>query len=211
MKPPPSPCAWPTARADRLVRDPGIKTTNIRRRRRGYDDTDPCAFWSPPAGCLSSRCPAWSGIPGGTLDKLESIPGFRIGLSVTRPCGSAGRRAPSSWDSPTACARRQEVVRVRDVTGTVNSIPLIAASFMSKKIAAGADAIVLTSNRQRSVHADTGRGAGLSRTMVRIDGQPAPVAAVITAWTSRWEPTSECARGDRSDRHPPGKAGGRPS
>lgn len=84
------------------------------------------------------------GHTGGTIDKLESIPGFRtalseaefkaqvnkIGLAVT---GQTGLLAPAD----------KKIYALRDVTATVNSIPLIASSIMSKKLAAGAQNIVL--------------------------------------------------------------------
>src|SRR5690606_30504757 len=86
----------------------------------------------------------WLGDTGGTLDKLESIPGWQASLStgemldVLRAAGAVVCAAGSGL----APADRK-LYALRDVTGTVESIPLIASSIMSKKIAEGTGSLVL--------------------------------------------------------------------
>jgi pyrimidine-nucleoside phosphorylase len=84
------------------------------------------------------------GITGGTLDKLESIPGFRVALSRAE----MERQLPAigcfmAGQTEDLCPADRKLYALRDVTGTVPSIPLITASIMSKKLAEGLDRLVL--------------------------------------------------------------------
>ena len=84
------------------------------------------------------------GHTGGTLDKLESIPGFSVHLSpraMTRQLGEIGMVMAGQSEDLVPLDRR--IYALRDVTATVEILPFIAASIMSKKIAGGADALVL--------------------------------------------------------------------
>ncbi|WP_224367053.1 thymidine phosphorylase [Hyalangium versicolor] len=123
------------------------------------------------------------GHTGGTLDKLESIPGFRVDLSVAdyrRLVRDVG--ACLIGQTATLAPADKKLYALRDVTATVDCLPLIASSIMSKKLAEGIDALVLD--------VKTGSGAfmkrledsrALARTMIGIGAaMKRKVTALIT-------------------------------
>jgi len=129
---------------------------------------------APLVACCEVAVPMISGrglgITGGTLDKLEAIPGYRTRLSRERfleilaDCGCSIMGATEDL----APADRK-LYALRDVTGTVPSIPLIAASILSKKLAEGASALVLDVKWGRGAFMKTvPQARELARTMVEI-------------------------------------------
>ncbi len=123
------------------------------------------------------------GHTGGTLDKLESIPGFDIALSLDQyrqtlksigvcMIGQTAEIAPAD----------KKTYALRDVTGTVESIPLISASIMSKKLAEGIDALVLDVKVGNGAFMkDIERARDLARHLIAIgEGAGKSVTAVLT-------------------------------
>ncbi len=131
-----------------LVDTSSIQIPKVDKHSTGGVGDKVSLLLAPLIACCDAAVPMISGrglgITGGTLDKMESIPGYRVELSekefvdVIQQCGCSmigqtGRLAPAD----------KKLYALRDVTATVPSIPLITASIMSKKLAEGIDALVM--------------------------------------------------------------------
>jgi pyrimidine-nucleoside phosphorylase len=124
------------------------------------------------------------GHTGGTLDKLESIPGFRVGLSLPEYRSQLGRIGIALIGQTAELAPAdRKLYALRDVTATVECIPLICASILSKKLAAGIDVLVLDVKFGRGAFMrDKARARELAVTITavaRAMGKPA--RALLTA------------------------------
>jgi pyrimidine-nucleoside phosphorylase len=192
--------AWLT---DAMVRSgvrvdyPGLPHVAVDKHSTGGVGEKTSIILAPLAAACGAPVPMMSGRglghTGGTLDKLESIPGFRTSLSLddlrrsvrTIGCALIGQT------SDVAPADRK-LYALRDVTGTVESIPLITASIMSKKIAEGIGGLVLdvkygngafmkTEEDARALArslVDTGERAGV-RTEALLTNMDAPLGRAV--------------------------------
>lgn len=123
------------------------------------------------------------GHTGGTLDKLEAIPGFNVTLSLEQfrdvlrrtHCGLIGQ-------TPEIAPADRKLYALRDVTATVESLPLICASIMSKKMAEGIDALILdVKTGDGAFLPELARSTELARAMVDLGkGMGKNVAALVT-------------------------------
>jgi pyrimidine-nucleoside phosphorylase len=123
------------------------------------------------------------GHTGGTLDKLEAIPGFRTQIGVddfARIVGDVGCCMIGQTDEIAPADKR--IYALRDVTATVESIPLIVASILCKKLAEGIDALVLDVKVGRGAFMkDTASAKRLAQALVRVGTRAGKrVAAVLT-------------------------------
>ncbi len=175
------------ASGDRLSFD-GFSTPRIDKHSTGGVGDKVSLVLGPLAAACGVAVPMMSGRglghTGGTLDKLEAIPGFRTNLSLAEAkaqvqklgcvlIGQTGEIAPAD----------RKLYALRDVTGTVESIPLIAASIMSKKLAEGLNGLVLdVKNGSGAFLPEVERGLELAKTMIALgEDRGCPTIALITA------------------------------
>jgi pyrimidine-nucleoside phosphorylase len=124
------------------------------------------------------------GHTGGTLDKLESIPGFRTALSLSEAKAQVERIGCAMLgQTPEIAPADKRLYALRDVTATVESIPLIAASIMSKKLAEGLNGLVLdVKTGSGAFLPETSKAIELAQTMIGLgETRGCPSVALLTA------------------------------
>jgi pyrimidine-nucleoside phosphorylase len=175
------------ASGDRLSFD-GWKTPRIDKHSTGGVGDKVSLVLAPLVAACGVAVPMMSGRglghTGGTLDKLEAIPGFRTGLSLAEAkaqvmkigCALIGQ-------TPEIAPADKRLYALRDVTGTVEAIPLIAASIMSKKLAEGLSGLVLdVKHGSGAFLPPTEKGLELAQTMIALgEDRGCPTVALLTA------------------------------
>ena len=175
-------------RSGATLRLDGLGVGRVDKHSTGGVGDKVSLILAPLVAALGVAVPMMSGRglghTGGTLDKLEAIPGFRTDLTLAAAArqverlgcaliGQTGEIAPAD----------RKMYALRDVTGTVEAIPLIAASIMSKKLAEGLTGLVLDVKRGSGAFLpELDRGLELARTMIALGADHGcPTVALLTA------------------------------
>src|SRR6058998_702541 len=175
------------ASGDRLSFD-GWATPRIDKHSTGGVGDKVSLVLGPLVAACGVAVPMMSGRglghTGGTLDKLESIPGFRTNLSLRETRAQIERIGCAMLgQTPEIAPADKRLYALRDVTGTVESIPLIAASIMSKKLAEGLTGLVLdVKTGSGAFMPQPERAIELARTMIGLgEARGCPTLALLTA------------------------------
>jgi pyrimidine-nucleoside phosphorylase len=172
---------------DRLRFD-GFQTPRVDKHSTGGVGDKVSLLLAPMVASCGVAVPMMSGRglghTGGTLDKLESIAGFRTGLTLKETRAQIERLGCAMLgQTPEIAPADKRLYALRDVTGTVESIPLIAASIMSKKLAEGLNGLVLdVKTGSGAFLPEPERALELAQTMIGLgQARGCPTVALLTA------------------------------
>jgi len=175
------------ASGDRLSFD-GWNTPRIDKHSTGGVGDKVSLVLAPLVAACGVAVPMMSGRglghTGGTLDKLEAIPGFRTDLSLSEAKAQVMKIGCALMgQTPEIAPADKRLYALRDVTATVEAIPLISASIMSKKLAEGLSGLVLdVKHGSGAFLPPTERGLELAKTMIALgEDRGCPTVALLTA------------------------------
>ncbi len=166
----------------------GWSTPRVDKHSIGGVGDKTSLLLAPMVACCGVAVPMISGRglghTGGTLDKLEAIPGFNTRLSLDEAIAQVRKLGlVMLGQTPEICPADKKLYSLRDVTGTVESIPLISASIMSKKLAEGLTGLVLDIKTGSGAFiTDPAQSQVLARTMIGIgEANGCRTVALLTA------------------------------